>query len=162
MHESAPGRQWEGEGVSLLSWRWRRLKLVSYAWICLNAQKVLRGFAVIRLERDYGAQKLPAAIHTHTPNYTCLALMGWLLSAMPTLCHALWWMMYRIFEQQRSSCCRIECAGRKLEHLEPHVRRLLSGSARNNSVKLLNGPRLEQIRLKEVHGGRKSTKKADC
>lgn len=72
---------WECEGIAL---SWRRLKLVSYAWICLNAQKVLRGFAVIRLERDYGRKNFHS--HTHTRNYICLALMGWLLSdahAMP-------------------------------------------------------------------------------
>lgn len=72
---------WECEGIAL---SWRRLKLVSYAWICLNAQKVLEGFAVIRLERDYGRKNFHS--HTHTRNYMCLALMGWLLSdahAMP-------------------------------------------------------------------------------
>lgn len=75
---------WECEGIAL---SWRRLKLVSYAWICLNAQKVLEGFAVIRLERDYGRKNFQRThTHTHTRNYMCLALMGWLLSdahAMP-------------------------------------------------------------------------------
>lgn len=75
-----------------------------------------------------------------------------------------WCIEFLNSSQSSSSCCCIEFAARKFEHLDPHepaLRRLLSGSARNNSVKLLNGPRPSKIRLKEVHRGRKWVTRAD-